>query len=175
MLVPESLARRLPFSRALQPIAFSIPEEKIVTEPPPKTKQFPTHVVDREVADRVRASPAYAFDRESDYYDDLRASRFGVTTRRAGWDCLRHYELAASGCVVCFRDLDRKPPMCAPHGLEIGRNCLTYRDADDLLRRLDAVTDGEYEKLQAGALDWARANSTRRRAEDFLRTMGFGS
>jgi hypothetical protein len=172
--VPGRLAERLPFSRAIRPIAFSIPEEKIVEEAPEKLKPFTTHVVDAEVAGRVGAEPEYAFDSEGDYYVDLRASRFGITTRRAGWDCLRHYELAASGCVVCFRDLDRKPPTCAPHGLEPDRNCLTYRDPDELLRRIDAMTDDEFETLQAGALEWARANSTRRRAEQFLDSLGFG-
>jgi hypothetical protein len=171
--VPGRLAERLPFQRALRPIAFSIPEEKIVAEPPPKTKQFPRHVVDSEVAARTEATPDYSFDRESEYYEDLRASRFGITTRRAGWDCLRHYELAASGCVLCFRDLDRKPPSCAPHGLVPGRNCLSYHDADELFRRIDALGDDEYASLQGGALDWARANTTRRRAQEFLQAMGF--
>jgi hypothetical protein len=156
------------------PIAFSIPEEKIVEEPLEKLKPFTTHVVDAEVAGRVGAKSEYAFDAEDDYYADLRASRFGITTRRAGWDCLRHYEVAASGCVICFRDLDRKPPTCAPHGLEPGRNCLTYGDANELLRKIDAMTDDEYKTVQAEALEWARANSTRRRAEEFLASLGFG-
>jgi hypothetical protein len=50
---------------------------------------------------------------------------------------------------------------------------LTYDDADGLLRRLEAITDDEYETLQAGGLEWVRANSTRRRAEQFLETLGF--
>jgi hypothetical protein len=173
MAVPGRLAQGLPFARSLRPIAFSIPEEKIVDAPPPKSRQFPTHIVDREVAARTGAVSTYAFERESDYYDDLRASRFGITTRRAGWDCLRHYELAASGCVLCFRDLNRKPPRSAPHGLVPRRNCLSYSDADGLFRTLDGITDDEYAALQQGALEWARANSTRRRAEAFLETMGF--
>jgi hypothetical protein len=173
MILPGRVADRLPFSHAVRPIAFSIPENKIVTEPPPKQKPFPRHLVDEEVAERIGADTAYAFDREEDYYGDLRASRFGVTTKRAGWDSLRHYELAANGCVLCFRDLDRKPPRCAPHGLEAGRNCIAYRDADDLFRKIEAITDEKYKRLQAGSLEWARANSTRRRAEGFLRSMGF--
>jgi hypothetical protein len=174
LAVPGRLTDRLPFSRAIRPIAFSIPEEKIVDEPPEKLKPFPTHVVDAEVAGRIGAKAEYAFDSEDDYYADLRASRFGITTKRAGRDCLRHYELAASGCVVCFRDLDRKPTTTAPHGLEPGRNCLTYREANELLRRIHAMTEGEYETLQAGVLQWARANSTRRRAEQFLDALSFG-
>ncbi len=151
----------------MRPIAFSIPEEKIVAEPPVKEKLLAAHVVDEEVANRVGASSTYVFDAEEDYYADLRASRFGVTTKRAGWDCLRHYELAANGCVPCFRDLDRKPASCAPHGLDES-NCVTYHDADGLLATLDAIDDDEYERLQRGALAWARANTTRERALAFL-------
>jgi Glycosyl transferases group 1 len=170
--VPGRFTELLPFWRYIRPIAFSIPEEKIVDRPPKKVKPFPTHVVDAEVAGRIGAKSEYAFQDETDYYEDMRASRFGITTRRAGWDCLRHYELAANGCVLCFRDLDRKPPTCAPHGLEPGRNCVTYRDAEELLRKVTAITDDDYETLQAGSLAWAHANSTRRRAEEFLASMG---
>jgi glycosyl transferase family 1 len=173
MLLPRRLAGRLPFARSLRPIAFSIPEEWVVAEPPPKSKQFNAHVVDEEVAARIGGTSSYAFDDQREYYADLQASRFGITSKRAGWDALRHYEIAANGCVPCFRDLDRKPSRCAPHGLEPGRNCLAYSDADDLLRQVDLVSDEEYAVLQRGALDWARANTTRRRAEEFLRAMGF--
>jgi hypothetical protein len=173
--IPSGIAGRLPFARAIRPISFSIPEEKIVEVPPKKEKKFPTHVVDSEVAARIGAQSEYAFQSESDYYADLRASRFGVTTKRGGWDCLRHYELAANGCVLCFRDLDRKPRRCAPHGLQDGGNCLGYRDADELFRKISALTDAEYARLQAGSLEWARMNTTRRRAQEFLRAMGLGA
>ena len=85
----------------------------------------------------------------------------------------RHYELAANGCVPCFRLLERKPALCAPHGLEPGRNCLSYTDAEDLLRQVDAVDENRYAELQRGALTWARANSTRARARAFLDQLGF--
>ena len=173
MLLPGAIAERTPFARSLRPIAFSIPEEKIVPEPPEKRKQFNAHVVDVEVAERIGASAEYAFEDEGEYYADLRASRFGVTTKRTGWDAMRHYELAANGCVPCFRGLGEKPPRCAPHGLEPGANCLGYVDADDLLRQVEAVGDDEYARLQAGALAWARANSTRARATEFLAEMGW--
>jgi hypothetical protein len=168
----SKLLRLLPGSPRLHPISFSIPEEKIVPELPVKTKDFPSHIVDPEVAERLgRSTTSYSFDREEAYYGDLRESRFGITTKRAGWDCMRHYEIAANGTVPCFRDLDRKAPECAPHGLS-DENCVSYRDYDDLMRKLDAIDDERYAELQAGALAWARANSTIRRAEQFLGTLG---
>ena len=172
LTVPPAVARRLSPPRNMRPISFSIPAEKIVHEPPAKTKLFPSHIVDAEVAAKVGAQGNYAFDDEDDYYADLRSSRFGVTTRRGGWDALRHYELAASGCVLCFRDLHEKPATCAPHGLD-ETNCVSYSSADELLDRVRRMDDAEYAQLQARALSWARANSTRERAIELLRAVGF--
>lgn len=167
--------RFLPGSPRLHPISFSIPEEKIRAELPEKRKDFASHVVDPEVADRLgRKTTSYAFDREEDYYSDLAEARYGITTKRAGWDCMRHYEIAANGTVPCFRDLDRKAPQCAPHGLT-EENCVSYRDYDDLVRKLDAIDDERYAALQAGALAWAHANTTRRRAQEFLGVLGLSA
>ncbi len=160
-LVPRSYRRLLPHSRNLRRISFSIPEEKIVRQLPAKTKLWPRHIVDPEVAARVPESrTSYAFSTEGEYYADLQASKFGITTKRAGWDCLRHYEIAANGCVPCFRDLHLKPHTCAPHGLQSDVNCLCYRNADDLLGQIGKVDFGRYLQLQEGALAWARANTT---------------
>ncbi|HEX4188697.1 MAG TPA: glycosyltransferase [Solirubrobacteraceae bacterium] len=167
LLLPPALGRRLD----LQPIAFSIPAEKIVAEAPAKETDFPTHVVDAEVAGRVGGQTGYAFEHESDYRSDLARSRFGVTTKRAGWDALRHYEIAASGAVPCFRDLHLKPATCAPFGLD-DTNCIAYRDAEDLLAQVAALDDAGYARLQAGALAWARANTTIVRARELLERCG---
>ena len=45
-------------------------------------------------------------------------------------------------------------------------------DADDLFAKLDRIDDAAYERLQAGALRWARENSTRSRARQFLSAVG---
>lgn len=170
-LVPTLLAGLLP-RPALEPFSYSFPAEKIVDAPPPKDQLLASHVVDPEVAKLVGASSDdYHFDTEEAYYGDLRRSRFGVTTKRAGWDCLRHYEIAANGCVPCYRDLDQKPALCAPHGLD-ETNCVAYSDARALLARLEAMGESEYAALQAGALAWARSNSTVERARQLLTVLG---
>jgi hypothetical protein len=171
MLVPPPVARRLTPPRDVRPIAFSIPDEKIVDGPTPKSALLATHVVDPEVAARAGHPTSAAFADEAEYYADLQAARFGITTKRAGWDCMRHYELAANGCVPCFRNLAAKPSTCAPHGLHEG-NCVPYEDADDLFERLDRIDDAQYERLRDGALQWARENSTRKRARQFLSAVG---
>jgi hypothetical protein len=167
LMLPPMLGRRL----GLRPIAFSIPAEKILAVPTAKEKDFPRHIVDSELAERLGGQASYPFDEEADYRADLQASRFGITTRRAGWDALRHYEIAANGAVPCFRGLDGKPSTCAPFGLD-RTNCLIYRDAEDLLAQVQAIDAERYAALQAGALAWARANTTVARAEQLLDACG---
>ena len=164
LLLPPPLGRRL----GLRPFSFCIPAEKIVPARPAKDKQFVRHVVDAEVAERIGGQTGYAFASEAEYRADLQRSRFGVTMKRAGWDALRHYEIAANGAVPCFRSLDRKPSTCAPFGLDED-NCVVYTDAADLLRQVEAIDDREYERLQTGALDWVRENTTVARAQELLR------
>ena len=167
LMLPPPLGRRL----GLRPTSFSIPAEKLVAAPPPKTKDFPRHIVDPELAERIGGQTAYAFSSEADYYADLRASRFGVTTKREGWDALRHYEIAACCAVPCFRDLDHKPASCAPFGLGAD-NCISYSSAEELLGRVAALSDDEYSHLQAGALAWARDSTTIVRAGQLLEACG---
>lgn len=48
----------------------------------------------------------YIYDKESDYYNDYSQSRFGITCRKGGWDCMRHYEILANGCLPVFIDIN---------------------------------------------------------------------
>jgi hypothetical protein len=174
-LLPRAWSERAPVPRNLRPIAFSYPDEKILPEGvrPRKQSLFPRHIVDPEVRERVAgASAAYAFDSEAAYHADLQQARFGITTKRAGWDCLRHYEIAANGAVPCFRRLRDKPSTCAPHGLD-ETNSISYSSADDLMARIEASSDADYALKQQGALRWARQNSTRSRARQVLAELGF--
>lgn len=173
-ILERTLAWLHPPSSATRGIAFSIPESKVRENPVPKTKRFPKHIVDAEVAAFVGAQTKYAFENEQAYYDDLASSRFGITTKRAGWDCMRHYEIAANGTVPCFRDLNLKAPECAPQGLN-DTNAIQYRDVSDLMAKTDQLTDDAYEALRSGALAWARQNTTRVRARAFLETLGLGA
>jgi hypothetical protein len=168
LLPPRWLAARLPAPRNLRRISFSIPADKIVSEPPLKSKLFPRHIVDPEVAENVPGSATgHVFDNEQDYYADLRAARFGITTKRAGWEAIRHYELAASGCVLCFRDLDKKPATCAPDGLD-ETNTIIYHSWSDLMAKIERLSDSEYARLQAGALAWVRAKTTTELAKKII-------
>ncbi len=113
---------------------------------------------------------SYAFVSEDAYYDDLAASRYAVTTKRGGWDCLRHYEIAAAGAVPCFRELEIKPSACAPHGLQPGVNCVSYQDWPDLQVQLDSLDADpiQYEALLKASGDWVRQHTTMASAQRLL-------
>lgn len=174
-LLPKFLHSLVRLRRDALPIGFSIPEEKIKkVSPDNKTKRFPLHIVDREIASCLNGaffaevgSDGYAFSSEESYYDDLRNSFYGITTKRAGWDCLRHYELAANGCVLCFRDLDLKPTTCAPHGLD-ETNCISYSSCNDLEQKIAPIKEDDYCRLQEKSYQWVMQNTTVARAKGFL-------
>lgn len=167
LMLPPAFGRTL----GLRPVSFSIPGEKIIDHAPTKETDFPRHIVDPELAVRLGTSTGHAFTSEEDYYNDLQRSRFGITTKRAGWDAMRHYEIAANCAVPCFRDLDRKPATCAPFGLD-ATNCIIYHDADDLLAQIAVLDETRYEALQTAAMAWVRANTTVARAKEVLTACG---
>lgn len=70
----------------------------------------------------------HIFDNELDYYADMEKSWFGLTCKKGGWDCLRHYEILASGSCLLFRDYDKKPPLCSPQNLP----CFSYSSLEEL-------------------------------------------
>lgn len=168
-LVPTLLTYNFLKIKNLRSISFSIPEEKIVKIIPEKTKLFGKHIVDEEVASKIPGSYVkYAFNDELEYYNDLQKSKFGITTKRSGWDCLRHYEIAANGSVICFKDLDKKPSTCAPHGLN-NSNCLSYKDYQDLMQKVNSLTDEQYINMQNASLKWIKNNTTINIAEKFVK------
>ena len=86
----------------LHPITFSIPDCKIVSSIPLKTKLLSTIIP----GDRS----TYTFNNETDYYNEYKFSMFAITTKKSGWDCMRHYEIIANGCVPYFPNIEACPP-----------------------------------------------------------------
>jgi hypothetical protein len=173
--LPKSFRRGIPVPKNSFPISFSIPEEKIVDlNLEAKKKTFTAHIVDQELSAHLEnsffsaiGSDKYVFSNEQEYYNDLRMSKFGITTKRGGWDCLRHYELSANGCILCFRNLDHKPETCAPHGLKQD-NCIVYHTVEGLMDRINHMTDSEYLKLKELNYIWIKDNTTIASAKRFL-------
>jgi hypothetical protein len=93
-------------SPQVHPIHFAIPADKFQ---PPGVKTQPLAHCD------PRDRRTYVFDREQDYVRDMNASLFGITMKKAGWDCMRHLELVAAGCMPLFLDIDHCPPRTCTH------------------------------------------------------------
>lgn len=153
----------------LRRISFSIPEEKIITQLPVKKKDFPKHIVDKEVALGVEGSTtSYAFDSEFKYYQDIQLSNYGITTKKAGWDCLRHYEIAANGTVLCFKNLHSKPDTCAPHGLN-ETNTIAYNSLSELKQKIEKLSASDYLTYQHNTLTWVKNYTTTKQAEELIK------
>ena len=80
----------------IHPINFAFPKEKIQS-PIEKT---------RSVAHCVAGEPhTYIYRAESDYYHGYNESLVGITMKKEGWDCMRHYEILGSRSVPWFVDI----------------------------------------------------------------------
>ena len=87
------------------PITFTIHSSKITEYVPEKTKLL---------SDIIPGNP-YSFDNEEDYYNEYKQSIFAITCKKSGWDCMRHYEILACGCIPIFMNLKECPPSIMTH------------------------------------------------------------
>jgi hypothetical protein len=89
--------RELASSRSdVLPISFAFPAER-VQQPVNKLRSL-SPLIPGEIS-------TYIYNNESDYYRQYNESCFGMTMKKSGWDCLRHYEIMGSQCVPWFLDL----------------------------------------------------------------------
>lgn len=115
----------------------------------------------------------HIFTNEEDYFLDLSRSWFGLTCKKGGWDCLRHYEILAAGCCLLFFAYDEKPPLCSPQGLP----CFSYKNPDELHALVERLLPGgkpsqEYRDMVLRQRQWLLAHgTTEARALHLLRTL----
>jgi hypothetical protein len=91
----------------IHPISFSIPLAKVIENVQPKCK-----VVARVIPGTHKdheARKTHVFKDEQLYYEDYQRAIFGLTCKKGGWDCLRHYEILANGCIPVFGYLEECP------------------------------------------------------------------
>jgi hypothetical protein len=85
----------------LNGITFSIPEEKIVKDIPNKSKLLSSLIPGN--------LSTYIYNNEEDYYNEYKKSLFATTILKAGWDCMRHYEILLNGCIPYFPNIENCP------------------------------------------------------------------
>lgn len=90
----------------IYPLSYSIPDECIV--------DFDT-VARKKTAELAALIPGdsstYRFGPEDEdaYHEMYQQALFATTRKKGGWDCLRHYEILANGCIPLFQDLVHCP------------------------------------------------------------------
>lgn len=91
----------------IKPISFFIPEyilqniKSLIDLNPPKIK-VKAHCDPRDKS-------TYIYNDEESYYKQYQSSFFGFTQVKSGWDCLRHYEIIASGAIPYFENIEEMP------------------------------------------------------------------
>jgi len=93
--------RELIYENEIFPIGFCIPKEKIFNGKTEKSLQFAKMRPDRK--------STYIYENEEDYYIGYRIAKFGVTMKKGGWDCMRHYEIMTNKCLPNFINIEACP------------------------------------------------------------------
>jgi len=130
----------------LHPINFGIPETKIINQVSKKTQDWGTVIPGK--------LDTYVFFDEESYYSDYQKSYFALTHKKGGWDCMRHYEIMANGCVPYFPDIDNCP--------ELTMKTFPKSLCKDAIKMVDSgeIDDDKYYNLANNFLNFTRENLT---------------
>ena len=82
-------------------ISFSFPEFEVFSDSKVKKTQILAPM-------DPRFQNSYIFN-ETEYFEQYKRSIFGVTTKKGGWDCLRHYEILSTNTLLYFPGIEAKP------------------------------------------------------------------
>jgi hypothetical protein len=140
---------------------------------------LPLNTKTRAFSDLVPGKPAtYVYDTETAYYDQYAASYYAFTWKKAGWDCMRHYEILAAGALPYFTDLSDAPPGVMPgFPRDLVLQAMALPGVDGAAGTIDfaAFPKAEYERLrQAIRAVTTHQLTTTAVAQRVLRTVGVG-
>ena len=128
-----------------KPISFSIPESQLISELPSKEKIMATVI--------PGDSSTYIFNDEISYNEDYAKSYYGMTTKKSGWDCMRHYEILANRCIPYFPDIENCPS-----------NTMTnfpkeiIKETNKYARQ--GIVHPEYDSINEELFQWTKENLT---------------
>ena len=147
----------------LHPITFSISEEKIIKYVPEKKKMLSTLI--------PGVLETYIYNNEQDYYNQYKESYFAVTTKKAGWDCMRHYEILANGCMPYFIDIENCPPntlALLPKELLLQANQMYKNIGTKNIDELVQDEKDEYNILMTKLLEYTRTHLSSRSIAKYI-------
>jgi len=87
------------------PISFSYPKTPYL------------YIKEKLIADIVPGN-SYSYSDESLYLAEYQKSYYGVTMKKAGWDCMRHLEIMVSGTMPLMADAVQIPKYTMTHHLK---------------------------------------------------------
>jgi hypothetical protein len=151
-------------SNSVHPISFSIPKELISIQPN-KEKMLAT---------TSSAQTGYIFHNEEDYYKDYKKSYFALTKKKAGWDCLRHYEIIMNGALPLFYDLHNLPKTIMTHwnkelleeSLHLFWDFKIHKQELDLNAK--SISDIEYNNLRNSIIENLNNNLTTEKMFNYI-------
>ena len=148
----------------LHPITFSIPKEKICENHNVKTKIL-SNLIPGDTS-------TYIYNTEEEYYNEYKQSYFAITKKKAGWDCMRHYEILANGCIPYFINIEECPVntmYLLPKELLIEANILYDNKFKN--KNIDEITKeeiNEYNILQKKLLEYTIQNLTTDKIAEYI-------
>lgn len=149
----------------LHPITFSIPSEKITDKLHRKTK-----ILSSLIPGDLKT---YIYNTETDYYNEYKQSLFAKTTKKGGWDCMRHYEILANGCIPYFPDIEDCPPYTMkllPKDLIIYGNSLYAKYKTKTIEGFNSDECNECYSLINQLLDYTKSTLTTVKMAEYLLT-----
>lgn len=149
------------------PMQFSIHESKVVSTIPKKDRDF-AFIVPGDFS-------TYIYNDEQSYYQDYQRSLYAVTRVKGGWDCMRHYEILANGCIPYFVDIDACPEqdmIFFPKGLV--KEAMNLPGVSYLRIDHELFDRTRYDAILKQLLDYTRKHlTTRAMAQYLLNTIGY--
>jgi hypothetical protein len=147
----------------LYPITFSIPEEKIINFIPSKNK-----ILSDLIPGKLET---YIYKNENDYYKEYQNSYFALTTKKGGWDCLRHYEIILNGCIPYFPNIEKCPEntlFLFPKDFILQGNLLYEKFKLLSVSYLQNNHINEYNSLLSKMLDYIKKNLTTKKIAKYI-------
>ena len=95
----------------IHPLSYCIPDDCIITNEEHEfiLKENKKVKLTSELIPNGERQYKFGFNEEKEYNQQYRDSWFAYTQKKGGWDCLRHYEIMANGCIPIFNNLEHCP------------------------------------------------------------------
>lgn len=139
-------------------ITFSISESKIINDTQLNKKKIMSSLIPGNIS-------TYVYNTEKEYYEEYQQSYFALTTKKAGWDCLRHYEILANGCIPYFPLIHE----CPVNTLSLFPKDL-IKEGNILYEKykLSGLDINEYNILRNKMLDYTKEHLTTRKMAEYI-------